>query len=519
MRIWTARVALTALLLSATIWPAIWNGTPFFFPDTSAYFQGAKRVVQILTGKRGPYNVPAARETLLPDQDADSTVPNSGLQSPAHKGAVAPEIAGVNGKSVYYGMLLYLGSLSGRFWPVVLLQALAILVGASLFLSLLNESIWPNIFWIVLLLSVLSDAPFFASFLMPDLFVALAILALAGLMADFGELHRAQAIGAWFLIATGCIFHNSTLPLVLLLACFIPIWNLVHHKSFFNIRQAIVLSALGCALIGQSSYKFAVEHVSHKPMVDTPFLSARLIADGPGMRYLKETCPQSGFILCEYKAVFPLPSNIILYRFWLFSDAGNIVKLTAQQQYDVTTRMSREDKRFAWSVFRFDPGGVLFSTLSNGMKQLADVSLDEFSYNTPASEAAYGVDVRRIFDEGLPPSWLPGIHKSLSYRGKFPVAVFSWFYSFTLLAAFLYSALICFSPSWAAQLDQTIKNAFLWILLGVVVNAIICGGVSGVFPRYGARMTWLVPLIAVTMAFSVRRKGAKECSLPSEVKL
>jgi len=43
-----------------------------------------------------------------------------------------------------------------------------------------------------------------------------------------------------------------------------------------------------------------------------------------------------------------------------------------------------------------------------------------------------------------------------------------------------------------------------WIVVGVVVNAVVCGTLSGPHDRYSARVLWLIPLAALLAGSSLR---------------
>jgi hypothetical protein len=47
---------------------------------------------------------------------------------------------------------------------------------------------------------------------------------------------------------------------------------------------------------------------------------------------------------------------------------------------------------------------------------------------------------------------------------------------------------------------QRLLTAGLIIALGVILNAFVCGAISGHFARYQARVVWLVPLMAMLLA-------------------
>jgi hypothetical protein len=47
--------------------------------------------------------------------------------------------------------------------------------------------------------------------------------------------------------------------------------------------------------------------------------------------------------------------------------------------------------------------------------------------------------------------------------------------------------------------------------LGILVNALVCGGISQPATRYGARVIWLLPMLATLLALAAadrHRKGA-----------
>ena len=103
------RSTLTAITIgaiaavAALIWPALYNGQPFFFPDTMTYIHGADVALHKLTGFSTPW-------TRLEDDGSTADA-----QSPSGEVAKTVSISSIkdkfvlSGRSVYYGALLYLG--------------------------------------------------------------------------------------------------------------------------------------------------------------------------------------------------------------------------------------------------------------------------------------------------------------------------------------------------------------------------------------------------------------------------
>ena len=61
----------------------------------------------------------------------------------------------------------------------------------------------------------------------------------------------------------------------------------------------------------------------------------------------------------------------------------------------------------------------------------------------------------------------------------------------------------------SGRLPPAVATFLIMILIGIVVNAIVCGGLSQPANRYGARVIWLLPVAAAIggAVFAVRRRA------------
>src|SRR5262245_43028007 len=118
------KIAALFLLLMASAWPALVNGHPFFFPDTSNYVRCPDFTVVYFLGKK--FATSWTQERTLqgvehPSRDKIAgSDRNVGLNSPFDKAVLA-------GRSIYYGALLYVGHITSHFWLTVFVQALIFL--------------------------------------------------------------------------------------------------------------------------------------------------------------------------------------------------------------------------------------------------------------------------------------------------------------------------------------------------------------------------------------------------------
>ena len=258
------------VLIGAFVWPALFNGQPFFFPDTTAYIRGADAGIQSAFNHKSSWSlVPEAGRSV--SSIADKTV--------------------LTGRSPYYGALLYIGDLAGGFWLTVVLQALDVASAIGLALRATRMPLWPPMFVILACIAAATTAPFFVSLLMPDVFAGVAILTASVLLSVRQRLARRDYILAFVLLLAASVFHDSHVLILFALLAMAAVYNLFIRSWRNWVGLTIVALALVIATLAQSILSMTVQHVVGAPPLRPPFLMARTIEDGPGYRYILATCP------------------------------------------------------------------------------------------------------------------------------------------------------------------------------------------------------------------------------------
>ena len=477
------RAAMVAATAVAFLWPVVWNGGPFFFTDTRTYIRSADAAVNKLTHWRTVWTAP---EQDAAPAVATATVPDPGL----HNIGVARtrSLAEISkkgillGRSPFYGLLLYLGVITGGFWLTMLAQAGCVLLVVGLALRALRLRLWPALPLLGLALCCVPATPMFACYLMPDLFAGIAILVGALLLTEHGTRPRADLLLCGLLLAASALFHDSCVLIVAALFGLGVLWNLL-RRSWANWRGlGIILLTLVAAFLGQFVVAWGAKRASGEAPLRLPFLSARLVEDGPGTNYLRANCPASHFVLCDYVSEFPMKDAEFLFG----TQPGRTVFETAP--YEVRSALGREQFRFFFAVSRYDPVGVVKALGGGAVQQLFDFRMTSFNYEP---------SMRDVIDRTLPLPVIAGIQRSQAYRGTLPVTALSvWMYA-CVLGALAWLGFILFGRGRGAAMSGTLRGVLGWILVGIAVNAGVCGAFSAVDPRYQARVVWLIPLVAL----------------------
>jgi hypothetical protein len=382
-----------------------------------------------------------------------------------------------------YGPVLHLFHWRVSLWLPLAAQALVVSHLLWLTQRVLRSAATPGAHVLVCAVAALTTAPFTVALLMPDVFAPVVVLALALL----GFARAALSIGevAWLVLlgTVGIAAHLSHVPLALAIAL-LPLLGLRWRGALL----AGLPLALAVALL------LATNAVGHGRAVLSPhgatFLLARLQADGPAAAVIRARCPDAGWYLCAFADRLPMDANDFL---WLPDSPVN-------RAPDGTPRflggalLSDEAGRIVAETLHADPVAVARAILHNTVMQLV----------TPGLGDTLGADhlaaaLRPRIAEGFPPRELAAYDTALQPRGELRAAVMP--IAPVAIALLLAALPLLVVAAWRALRARDGMRAGLLaaIIVGVVGNAAATGGLSGVFPRYQARIAWLLPVGAVLL--------------------
>jgi hypothetical protein len=389
-------------------------------------------------------------------------------------------------RPVFYSLFLFSLHMTITTWPVIVAQTLLV----THTLHLLRRALLPQVsgWWLlpcVGFLSVATALPWFAAQLMPDIFTPILVLALALLVLVPERLSHRERIWLVIFAAFMIAAHQSHLLLAFgLLLILLPLRGRFGAATSLGLRDLLMtITPLMLAATAMVAVNVVgVGRVSLSPYGNV-FLLARVIYDGPGMDVLRLDCPQTHWRLCAFVDQFPPGSDDFLWR-----EDGPLANAGGPKVVSIDA-----DAIIA-SAIRAAPGTELRAFLGNALQQLtrfaSGYGLQPWpSTVTPRIErdfsrfeiAAYAASRQTQGTLGIP-AWMQALHSAVAILG--------------VLAC-------CATLPIALRRQHVVAGFVIAVLLALLGNAAITGGLSGPHDRYQSRIMWLAPLTALLATVSL----------------
>jgi hypothetical protein len=389
-------------------------------------------------------------------------------------------------RPIFYSLFLFPLHMTVTTWPAIGMQALLL----AYLLDLLRRTLLPGtaVWWLLPVAGALafaSSLPWFVSQLMPDVFTGIVVVALALLIFAADRLSAQERIWLVVLTAFAIAMHLShVLIAVALLVVLLPLrrsWQAVARCIAPLMLAVLALTSVNLAAFGRASLA---------PFGNV-FLLARVIYDGPGMAVLRRDCPNSGWRLCPFVESMPRHWDEFLWR-----ANGPVVRAGGAKL------ISSEANAIVKAAFVAEPGTELLAFAGNAAQQLVRFSTGDglqawsetvapcVARHFPRFEnAAFAASLQSTDRLGVPHS-LRMLHLATAIAG---------------IAG-------CCAILFVAPPRHLARGLAAAVLLALLANAAITGGLSGPQDRYQSRIMWLPPVVAVLGIASLRHASTSAFS-------
>ncbi len=478
-------IALFALLLAL---PSVVNGKPFLFYDSTHYYDVGKAIADKVEGVL----MPGAGAETPPSADSEKSGPP--ITREQGDGGLAA-ISG--GRSPIYSLLTYGLSVVFSTYGIVALQSLicAFVIHRLLRVfapgaSTLNQTA------LVAALAILTPLGFHAGFVMPDIFAGVFVV--TALILIFNRtLRLPEQIGLTALLAFAATMHTTIVAIGLVMITLVLIARCVQAlRPSVNPQAAPAIAAALALCLGFGAvYKTGVETITGNEIRNAPYLAGRVIADGPGKRYLEENCDDSPFAACRFRGVDYVDHNEFLWG------GFGATRSWSSSSPETKAAVQDEEKDFVLAVVTAYPAAEMQATIGNAWLQLTYFGI---------RETASGAEVMMTFSEFADNelmSHVPNLEGCAEGRNCERVNAFreAWavlVHSSLLIATTLLAGLVALNArrvfARGEQLDEGMKTILIasgFVIIVLLANAAVCGALSGPHDRYQARIAWIVALM------------------------
>ncbi|HEU0284261.1 MAG TPA: hypothetical protein VFR52_03860 [Sphingomicrobium sp.] len=463
---WRQEIALFLLTTLLLTWPMWINGAPFYTGDSASYLRGGN-----FGFHTGLQMLHQWWNTLAGASPVTST-------SEDPKAVVAAAVAESGGvRSVIYSVTTYLFR-----WPGQSLIALGIFQASAVALAvgLMRSKLAPRADFQSSLvaagaISLLTTAPWYAAYAMPDIFAGVAIAGAIVLTLFFGRIGPAARILLVLLIAFCITVHGTHLPvaLVVLLAGAIASFLIQPPRRGDAATRALwfasplVLAVV--ALLGTSYLAFGEPSLAPKRY---PIQLARSVADGPGAWHLRDHCATERYAICEIFGPNPPRKS----GDFLWSRDGVRYRATPEQM----ERIRAEESLIVWRAAMEYPVEQFRLSARNIARQLTMFGPDDLE-----------------FGQRLVGRTDPTLTQISATRPRLTA-----FAETVVYLSFFLSALLLIAVR--RQVRPVEKGTIAIVVIGLLANAAICGILSGVTDRYQGRVAWLLPAAAIFILLRIR---------------
>jgi len=379
-------------------------------------------------------------------------------------------------KPFIYGpwMLLLHGWRS--MWGVVAAQAL--LLSHLIWLTstcITQRSLYRHVL-ICLVLGLLSTAPWFASFLMPDIFAGLAVLAL--FVLGFNKTLSVW-LERWLVIIASLAIAVHLSHLIIAAAC-IGVVLLLRPRRFLLTMMPLLIALF--ALVATSYLAFTTLAVSPHGSV---FMLARLSADGHTQPILDKYCSTKTWHLCQWSERLPKDSDMFLW------DGNGVV----WSHPDGPIGLAPEASEIVRTVITERPREVLLSSLRNTVAQMSMIKLGDTLHSDYLDST-----VEKVLQQYFPDAEVQRFQSSLQARDELltegllgQLELYNLVIQTVVVLSTVLSLYLLFTrPKVAGPL-------VLMMCVGFVANALATGALSKPHDRYQARVSWLLLLPPVLL--------------------
>ena len=389
----------------------------------------------------------------------------------------------------FYGLFITFFHWNHFIWAPIIMQCLVVTHLLWLLVSLTSGQPTARHFLpLMLVMTGFTSLPFFTGWIMADIFTPIMFLTYYILCFH----HR--ALSGWlryylFLLAgVATVAHVTNLSLGSGLFILLMLLLVIAHASRAQLRRSLIL--MGAPLLLAISAVLVFNGLIFQAWSLAPagqsFFMANLIEYGPARDYLDEACPTRHYRICAYRPLPTLANDLMWVDNSVVWRLGGFMAMQPEATVIVHETLRTHPLQVAWMVF--DNVVAALQTHAPAIEFHPNFIINPFRDL-----------VRKKFGEA---DWR-ALDASAESRGTIPHTAIETIDSIVTPACFLLLVGVIVATFRSRPQAFYLATATLLFILG---NVVLCAALSGVYDRYQARVTWLMPMVLGLLFISYVKK-------------
>ena len=448
------------VLAVLSCWPMFVSGAVFIFPDSTNYLDAGREIWATV-----------ADALRLQAPGPDAVVDQGAAASPRADKPWGPDYA----RSLPYSAVVWPVLMHGGPWALALLQGTLVVFTAF---ALLDDRALrrPAVLGFGALgVVVLSPLPWYTVMQMPDILGAVLLIWGAALVGPFDGMTRGQKAALTLIATFAAASHYGNMPLAFGIGLVVAALAAIRRSLSAAVVVSLAVVVVAPPVSNLIASRMVLDTTSAAPK-RVPVLIARSIEDGPAIEYLDEACRDGAdWEVCDaFRDGIPDRIDSFLWQ------EGGVRSLDEHAMQ----RIREQEVGLFLTVLRKHPLRQGWALLKNTGRQFVRIGVTEIEAVTGWPDGGWSA---------------PRAPEADALVARFDVVV----PIATGLAALALAGL------WLAEgFPRPFRDGLVVVVLGLLGNAVIFGGLSAPVDRYQARIVWVVPILLV-YALAARRRFAQ----------
>lgn len=403
-------------------------------------------------------------------------------------------------RPITYCLFVRFTSYIYSLWSVIIVQS--IIVYWMIWLTINTILGKRDIAWLpfmaVAILSATTGISYYASQIMPDIFLSVALMAIF-VLTQRGNLPVYSLVMVGLLLWISLIVHLSNLPIITcvsiaLLALMIYFRKTFLKKTFKNI--AVLFSVLLISWLTNPFFSYSYGEGFQMSNSSNIVFFSRLLQAGAAQQYIKDKCKEDDqYYLCKYLDEIDNYNRLDVF---LWSDTSLLYDHPCNEKsWDACWRERNKEFGLVNSAILSHPASraiFLKAVWNDFLLQLRSFELTSYVSFSAGSHIEYPMKTYFARD-------YPSFVNSLQYSGTLNFPEQSRIIRWTIILSLIIIIVLIIKNRMYFSISQPIFYLILILLMSWLINSALTTTFAVGSNRFLGRFIWLLPLIVIILVY------------------